>query len=135
MEKKETEGFTYTYSAKEQEEIKKIRRKYTVAEDHEDKMEQLRRLDRSVTDKATVTSLVIGIIGALVLGIGMSLAMSDLGQILGGDPITAFTVGIAIGIIGIVLVSLAYPVYNRVIKKEREKIAPEILRLTDELLK
>ena len=44
-------------------------------------------------------------------------------------------IGICVGIIGIVLVSLAYPVYNRTLKKEREKIAPEILRLTDELMK
>ena len=43
--------------------------------------------------------------------------------------------GIAVGIIGIVLVCLAYPIYNRIVKKEREKIAPEIIRLTDELMK
>jgi hypothetical protein len=44
-------------------------------------------------------------------------------------------IGIIIGIIGIVMVCLAYPVYNRILKKEREKIAPEVLRLTDELMK
>ena len=44
-------------------------------------------------------------------------------------------IGILIGIIGIVLVSVAYPIYNSIIKKEREKIAPEIIRLTDELMK
>ena len=44
-------------------------------------------------------------------------------------------VGIGIGIIGIVLVCMAYPIYNRTLKKEREKIAPEIIRLTDELMK
>jgi hypothetical protein len=43
--------------------------------------------------------------------------------------------GIAVGVVGIVLVALAYPLYNRVLKKQREKIAPEILRLSDELLK
>ena len=43
--------------------------------------------------------------------------------------------GIFAGVVGMVLVALAYPLYNRVLKKQREKIAPEILRLSDELLK
>lgn len=98
-------------------------------------MEQLRRLDAAVTQKATVVSLVFGVIGALILGTGMSLAMTEIGEILGLQGATAMLVGILIGIIGIVLVCVAYPVYNRIIKKEREKIAPEIIRLTDELMK
>ena len=57
------DGFNYTYSAKEQEEIKAIREKYFPAEESEDKMAQLRRLDRSVTQKATVVSLIFGTIG------------------------------------------------------------------------
>ena len=131
MENKET--FRFTYSAKEQEEIKNIRKKY--ATPAEDKMEQLRKLDASVTGKATAAALVIGIIGALVLGLGMSLAMSEFSQILGAYQEVALLIGTMIGVVGIVLVCLAYPVYNRVIKKERRKIAPEILRLTDELMK
>ena len=135
MEEKENETFHYTYSAKEQEEIKNIRKKYEVTEEREDKMEQLRRLDKSVTDKATVRSLVIGILGTLILGIGMSLIMSDFGKILGDDPIAALLIGIGIGGVGLVLVCLAYPVYNLVVKKEHERIAPQIIRLTDELMK
>ena len=133
MENKGT--FNYTYSAKEQEEIKNIRKKYETPEKTEDKMEQLRRLDAAVTQKATVVSLVFGVIGALILGTGMSLAMTDIGELLGLQGATAMLVGILIGIIGIVLVCVAYPVYNRIVKKEREKIAPEIIRLTDELMK
>lgn len=133
MENKGT--FNYTYSAKEQEEIKNIRKKYAAPEKTEDKMEQLRRLDAAVTQKATVVSLVFGVIGALILGTGMSLAMTEIGQLLGLQGATAMLVGILIGIIGIVLVCVAYPVYNRIIKKEREKIAPQIIRLTDELMK
>ncbi|MBO5377248.1 MAG: hypothetical protein J6A41_02555 [Ruminiclostridium sp.] len=122
MKNKET--FSYTYSAKEQEEIKKIREKYAPKE--ADKMEQLRRLDAGVTQKGTVVSLVVGIIGALILGTGMSMCMvwTEL-----------FVLGIIVGVIGIAAVSLAYPLYNYVTKKEREKIAPEIIRLTDELMK
>ena len=133
MENKET--FNYTYSAKEQDEIKAIRKKYAAPEETEDKMAQLRRLDASVTQKAQAVSLVFGVIGALILGFGMSLAMTDLGEILGSYRGMAMLFGIVIGIVGIVLVSLAYPLYNRIVKKEREKIAPEIIRLTDELMK
>ena len=133
MENKET--FNYTYSAKEQDEIKAIRKKYATPEKKEDKMAQLRRLDAGVTGKAQAVSLVFGVIGALLLGIGMSLTMSDFSKILGGLEDMALLIGISIGIVGIVLVSLAYPIYNRIVKKEREKIAPEIIRLTDELMK
>ena len=135
MENKKKETFNYTYSAKEQEEIKAIRKKYAVQEKTEDKMEQLRRLDAAVTQKATSVSLVFGVIGALILGTGMSLAMTDIGKIIGLLGGMAMLIGILIGIIGIVLVSVAYPIYNSIIKKEREKIAPEIIRLTDELMK
>lgn len=135
MENREKETFNYIYSAKEQEEIKAIRQKYVPQERTEDKMEQLRRLDASVTQKASIYSLVVGIIGALILGTGMSLAMTELGEMIGLQGGTALLTGILIGMIGIVLVCIAYPIYNRMIKKEREKIAPEIIRLTDELMK
>ena len=135
MENKEKETFNYTYSAKQQEEIKAIRKKYSAPEEKEDKMAQLRRLDHGVTQKAQAVSLVFGVIGALILGFGMSLMMSDFGEILGSHSELVFPVGIATGILGIILVCCAYPLYNHIIKKEREKIAPEILRLTDELMK
>ena len=119
-----------TYSAKQQEEIAQIRKKYQPKE--LDKMEQLRALDAGVGKKATTVALILGIVGALVMGLGMSLAMTDLSEVLGS---IAMPVGIVIGIVGIVLLSLAYPVYNRVLAKEREKIAPQLLRLTEELTK
>lgn len=123
--KNEKDVFSYTYSAKQQDEVKRIRDKYVPKE--ADKMEQLRRLDRSVTQKGTVWSLAVGIIGALVLGIGMCCVMVW--------QETAMIPGIIVGAVGIVLVSLAYPLYRHITKKERERIAPEILRLTDELMK
>lgn len=128
-------SFNYTYSAKVQEEIKAIRRKYAEAEMVEDKMTRLRQLDASVTQRATVYSLIFGILGALVLGFGMSLIMTDLGAILELTGLISMLAGIPLGIVGIILVALAYPVYNRITKKERKKIAPEIIRLTDELMK
>lgn len=129
----ENKSFRYTYSAKEQEELKAIRKKYVAEEQPEDKMALLRRLDAGVYSKATASSLVIGIIGALIMGLGMSLAMTDMGAALGAVP--AMVIGIVLGAVGIVLVCMAYPVYNTTLKKEREKIAPEIIRLTDELMR
>ena len=118
------ETFHYTYSASQQEEIRKLREKYLPKE--ADKMEQLRRLDRSVTQKGTAASLAVGVTGTLVLGIGMCCCMvwTEL-----------FLAGIVLGTIGIAAVSMAYPVYTHVIQKERQKIAPEMIRLTDELLR
>ena len=121
--------FHYTYSAEQQKEIRRIRKKYAAPE--EDKMEQLRRLDRRAGQKAQAWAVALGVMGALALGTGMSLVMTELSGLIGG---MAMLVGIPVGLLGIVLVTLAYPVYNRILKRERRKIAPEILRLADELL-
>lgn len=131
MENKE--GFDYTYSAAQQQEIEHIRSKYLPKQ--EDKMEQLRRLHNSTTKKAKSWAITLGVIGALVLGTGMSFAMTELGALLGVQRHWAMLIGILIGVAGLVLVALAYPVYNRILKAERARIAPEIIRLTDELMK
>lgn len=127
--------FRYTYSAKEQTEIKQIREKYAPQDPAEDKMTRLRRLDARVTGKARTVALILGVIGSLILGMGMSLCMTDMGKLLGAYQNWSMMIGVAIGLLGGILISLAYPVYNAIIKRERAKIAPEILRLTDELLK
>ena len=101
MESKNTESsFKYTYSAKEQDEIKRIRQKYQRQE--EDSMIRLRKLDASVTSKATVVALVLGIAGALILGTGMSLIMTDLAVLLGLTGMTNMVVGIVVGVLGLV---------------------------------
>lgn len=139
MENKNNQGFSYTYSAREQAEIRKIREKYDKAQDSPDhaaaKMERLRRLDAGVARKAAVVALTLGILGTLILGCGMSLIMTDLGPQLGLDPTLTMPLSLAIGLAGILLLSLAYPVHQLLIKWERKRIAPEILRLTDELMK
>lgn len=117
------ETFEYRYSAKQQEEIEAIRRKYQPKE--EDKMEQLRQMDKRVSRKGTIISIIIGVIGCLLLGIGMCCTMEWAGR--------WFVPGIIIGVIGIVMIALAYPLYERITKKERKKIAPLILKLADEL--
>lgn len=126
-------SFKYTYSAKEQDEIRRIRQKYQDRE--ENGISRLRKLDAKVSQKATMVSLVLGIVGVLVMGTGMSLIMTEFGSLLGLTGVLGLVVGVIIGLVGIIMVVLAYPVYNTVLKKEREKIAPEILRLTEELMK
>ena len=132
----EKQGFSYNYSAKEQEELKRIREKYIPEEKKEEnKLEKLYRLDNAATQKAQVVSLIFGVVGALILGFGMSLIMTDLSRILGAYRDMYMLIGIAIGLVGGILAGIAYPMYSLTLKRERERIAPEVLRLTDELMK
>ena len=131
----EKSGFQYTYSAREQAELKRIRDKYTAPTEIEDKMARLRRLDASVNNTAQVVALVFGVIGTLILGFGMSLIMTELSESLGISGDAAMMIGITVGIVGGILASLAYPMYNVILKAMRKRIAPEIIRLTDELMK
>ena len=124
-EKRET--FTYTYSATQQEEIKRIREKYAPPTQEEDKMERLRKLDRDVTKPGLIAALIVGIVSTLIMGLGMCCTM------VWGENL--FVPGIVIGVIGIIGICAAYPLYIRVTKKQRAKLAPEIMRLTDELMK
>lgn len=119
-------NFNYTYSSAEQEEIKRIQKKYSLSLQKDDKMERLRRLDKSVEKPGTIISLIIGIVSSLVLGVGMCCTMVWT---------KFFVLGIIVGIIGIAGIIMAYPVYVRITKKQKEKIAPEILRLSEELMK
>ena len=128
-------GFSYTYSAKEQAELKKLREKYTPPTQEEDKLTRLRRLDAGVTSSAQAVALVFGVLGTLILGFGMSLCMTEFSAILGAYEDLAMVIGIIIGLIGGVIAALAYPIYNAIVKAKRRKIAPEIIRLTDELMK
>jgi len=123
--RKKEEGFHFTYSAEEQEELRSIRQKYLPPE--EDKMQRIRDLDAHITNKATAISIIIGVLGILIMGIGMCCCLVWQG--------IWFIPGIVIGVVGMASAGMAYPVCQHIVKKEREKIAPEILRLTEELMK
>ena len=125
----ENNAFEYTYSAQRQQEVEEIRKAYLPKE--EDKLAQLRKLHAVPTQKAQAAALAIGLIGVLILGTGMSLCMTDLGSAFGS---LAMIFGIIVGLIGLAMVAAAHPIFNWVLKTEREKIASEILKLTDELL-
>lgn len=120
----ESSMYAYTYSSKRNEEINNILSKYAPKE--EDKMEQLRQLDQRVTQRGSVISILVGTISSLVFGIGMCCTMLWTSY---------FAAGIVIGVLGVIGVSSAYPIYNYVVKKERAKIADQVIALGNELLK
>ena len=116
-----SEKFEYTYSAKQQAELENIRKKYLPQE--ETKMERLRRLDKSAERYGSIISITVGITGTLIMGFGMCLCLEW----------SQFIAGVIIGIAGMVILGLAYPIFKYAARKQREKIAPEILRLTEEI--
>ncbi len=124
------EKFTFTYSPKQQKEVEAIRSHYILKS--EDPMETLRQLHKRPTQKAMGWSIAVGTVGALMMGSGMSLVMTELGDLIGKY---AMPVGIGIGVVGMMLAALSYPLYRHTLRKNREKIAPRILELTDRLLK
>ena len=119
------ESFEFTYSAKQQKEVEKIRNKYVSKE--ESKMEKLIRLDKQAERPGTIASIVVGILGSLILGAGMSCTL------VWNSSIEIFIAGIVIGIVGMLVVGMAYPIYKKITKKERAKIAEEIIALSNEL--
>ncbi|MBQ9703962.1 MAG: hypothetical protein IJV68_05410 [Clostridia bacterium] len=124
----DNKGFEYTYVAPteaERREIESIRKQYGGKSEKEIKLERIRRLDSFVQNFSTILSLVIGVMGTLIFGLGMAM-------ILVWD-IMVF--GIIVSMAGAVPMGSAYPVYLVTMKRNKEKYGEEILRLSDELLK
>ena len=93
------------------------------------KVKQLKKLDKKAKSPAQIFSLVFGIASALVLGVGMCLAMA----VIGGGEIVDMVWGVIIGCIGIAGVSVNYPVYKKILKKSKEKYAADIISLANEI--
>lgn len=109
--------------------VQKIRTQYT--EKQHTELDELKALDGKVKRPAKIFAYIFGCAAALIMGAGMSLIMSDFSKLLGA---AAPVVGTVAGIVGIVMLACAYPVCNRTLRHEREKAAPEIIKLTDELM-
>lgn len=118
-----SEYFNYSYSAERQAEVEAIRKKYLPQQEQEDKLSQLRRLDASVEAPAMAAALAVGIVSALVFGVGMCCFLVWSQWALGAIACLA-------GVIGMLF---APRLFSRMVQERREKIAPEILRLTEEL--
>ena len=113
--------FEYTYSAPEQAEIRRIRAKYVPRE--ETTLEKLRRLDAEAERPGMVVSLTLGILGVLIFGAGLCFCLVW----------ERYLTGIPTGVLGLLLLSLAYPSYKRITQKQRKKLAPQVLALTEQL--
>ena len=135
MSNDEDKGFNYTYSTKQRDEVIAIRKKYTPTEPEDvDNITLLRNIDSEVTRKATVRALTTGVIGALLMGTGMSLLMTDLSSTMGLDSWIALLIGIVLGMVGLIIMCVTYPLYNHILERERARVSDEVIRLSDELL-
>ena len=117
--------FNYTYSAARNKEVESIRKKYLPQE--ESKLERLKKLDRRVQMAGTIESLCFGIVGALVFGVGMCFFLDVFA---GAAWLSALFM-----IIGSLIMIPAYPTYRKVARKTKSKLTPEILRLSEEIMK
>ena len=108
--------------------IQRIRADYVVKE--RSKFDELKALDRRVKRPAEIFAYTLGIIASLVLGAGMCLAM----QVIGKTLAFAMPLGIAVGVVGLALVSANYPIYKAILKSRKEKYSNRIIELSDSLL-
>jgi len=115
--------FNYEYSAKNANEIEKIRKKYSPAEKTE--LDRMKELDRKIESAGIVESLIIGIVGCLIFGLGLCFALDAL--------IGHIVLPFILCPIGILVMIPAYPIYLSIQRKARELFAPEILSLADSI--
>lgn len=119
--------FNFKYTAptvEERKEIDSIRRCYAPKQQSETKIERLRRLDSLVKNTSLIWSLSLGILGSLIFGLGLAMILEW----------KIIVWGIMLCVIGIIPVSLAYPVYKKVLKKYKDRYGEEIIKLSEELL-
>lgn len=115
--------FRYNYSAEQNREVQEIRKRYLPRE--ESKLEELKRLDRKVQTSGQIQSLTIGIIGCLIFGTGMCFALGVLG--------ISMILGVILGLLGVLVMLPAYPVYRRCRSKAKAAHQDRILELAAEL--
>ena len=119
-----SETFNYSYSSEEKAEIQTIKNRYMRKKDNETEgLKELRRLDAAVTRPGLISSLTAGIAGTLVFGLGLSCILVW----------NMMVMGIIIGLVGLVCIAAAYPLYSRITEKQYEKLGPKIVDLAGKL--
>lgn len=119
--------FNFTYSApseSERREIESIKKQYVAATGKEDKLNRLRNLNKRVTRPPMIISLAIGISGTLIMGAGMTM-------------VTEWNIivwGVIVGVLGVVIAAVAYPVYRAILNRNKRKYGRKIIELSNELL-
>ncbi len=121
----ENTTFNYSYSTRVNKEVESIRKKYMPKE--ESKLERLKRLDFRAQTAGVVESLCLGIIGSLVFGVGMCFFL----EVFSGEAwLTALLM-----VLGTLIMIPAYPLYKCISRRTKAELAPEIIRLSDEIVK
>ena len=110
--------------------VQKIRTQYT--EKEHTQLDALNDLDKKVKPPANVFAYIFGTIGAIIMGSGMSLVMTEIGSMLGVE--NTMIPGIAVGVIGLLMVIINYPIYKKILSSRREKYADKIIALSDEIM-
>lgn len=111
--------------------VEKIRSQYTEQEHTE--LDALKALDAKVKKPANVFGYTYGSIGAIVMGAGMSLVMTDIGAMLGMTE--TMVPGIVVGIVGLMMSCTAYPIYKKILASRKKKYAPQIMELSSRIMK
>ena len=127
-EQKDKEIFEYTYSAPteaEKKQIENIKRQYSAESATPNAFERLKKLDGKVKNTAIAVSIIFGVVGTLIFGLGLTFILEW----------NIWPVGIALMIVGVIPMIIAYPSYNFAIKKGKEKYGEEIVNLAEEILK
>lgn len=110
--------------------VQKIRTQYTEKENTQ--LDALKALDAKVKRPVNVFAYVFGSLSAIIMGSGMSLVMTDLGQVIGVENTMA--TGVVIGVVGMILALVNYPIYKKMLASRKEKYAEQILKLSDEIM-
>lgn len=111
--------------------VQKIRTQYT--EKQHTQLDALKELDTKVKRPANVFSYIFGSVSAIVMGAGMSLIMTDIGATIGiGNTMVS---GVIIGVIGLLMAVINYPVYKSILSSRRKKYADKIIELSDKIMK
>lgn len=111
--------------------VQKIRTQYT--EKEHTGLDELKELDCKVKRPANIFACIFGTVSAIVMGSGMSLVMTDIGAAVGiSDPLLP---GIIIGIAGMFMAIINYPIYKGILGSRRKKYADKIIALSDKIMK
>jgi len=110
--------------------VQKIRTQYT--EKQHTELDELKALDAKVKRPANIFAYIFGTLGAIVMGAGMSLVMTDIGAILG--LANTMVPGIIVGVVGLVMVCCNYSIYNAILNSRKKKYGPQILELSQKLM-
>lgn len=119
--------FDYVYSVpteNERREIESIKKQYMAAPKEESKLENLRNLNKRVTQPPLIVGLTMGVIGTLVMGLGMTMVLEW----------NLWIGGVIVGVLGIAMIAVAYPIYRAVLNRNKKKYGRQIIELSNELL-